>query len=253
MGVGPAKPSKGILTKKIGPLPTWGWMAVGLGLAVIIASVNKDKKASAAADKQNMGDGGYGGTLDYGAGYGGGGIYVGGSQRPPVIFQSYNTQVAETQLPPLGGRPFPPCAPGTPCPAPPAPGRWVQVPGGRGPKGMHGNPLERLARELFGTPDPWRAIWDAPENAGLRARRKTPMRLQAGDRVWVPDLGPAGAPCPPPPPPGIPCPPGPGGPAGPIPCPPPPGRPPMIPPPPPPGWGGHSVMPGHASGRRHRR
>ena len=251
MGVAPAKPSKGILTKKIGPLPTWGWMAVGLGVAVIIASINSNKKKS-AEDAAAKGQGGdlaatYGSDYGYGAS---GPIYLGGSQRPPVIFQNYTSNI---DLPPMGGRPFPPCAPGSPVPCPPSPGRWVSVPGRRGPQGSHGNPLATLAKELFGSPDLWRSIWEAPENQALRARRKTPFMLRCGDRVWVPNLSSTGAPCPPtdpncPPPAGPACPPG-----APPPCPPPfrPGPPP-CPPFCPPGPFGFP-MPGRSGGRRYRR
>ena len=250
MGVAPAKPSKGILTKKIGPLPTWGWMAVGLGVAVIIASINSNKKKSAeeAAAKGNAGDygAGYGGGT-YGSDYGygaSGPILIGGSQRPPVIFQSYTT------LPPMGGRPFPPCAPETPAPCPPSAGRWVTVPGRRGPQGSHGNPLATLAKELFGSADLWRSIWEAPENQALRARRKAPMMLQCGDRVWVPNLNSAGVPCPPDPA----CPPPPicGPTGGPPPCPPP-TRPNPMPLPPVPHGPAGFPMPGRSGGRRHRR
>lgn len=245
--VTPRKPSKGLLTKKLGPLPVWGWMIVGVGIAVVLASVNGQRaKDKATTDKENGGDGGgYGGT--YGMNdYGGYGVnLIGGSQRPPVVFQNSTNIVT----PPMGGRPFPPSAPGTPQPCPPAAGRWITIPGRKGaPCGPTGNPLLKIAQELFSNGDLWRSIWEASENQALRARRKTPMRLQGGDQVWVPNLNSGGTVCPPGTPPAA-CPPGQPGP----PPPPPPHYPTIPAPPPPPGPGGHHVMPGRAGGRRHRR
>jgi hypothetical protein len=37
----------------------------------------------------------------------------------------------------------------------------------------------------WGIPD-WHTVWDDPRNAGLRAHRVTPERVQPGDAVWVP-------------------------------------------------------------------
>jgi hypothetical protein len=37
----------------------------------------------------------------------------------------------------------------------------------------------------FGIGD-WHKVWDAPENAGLRAHRMVPQNIHAGDAVWVP-------------------------------------------------------------------
>lgn len=247
MGVAPAKPSKGILTKKIGPLPTWGWMAVGLGVAVVIASINgnKQKSREEAAAKGNAGD--YGGTYGSDYGYGASGpILIGGNQRPPVVFQNYTTMI---DAPPVGGRPFPPSAPpSAPVPCPPSAGRWVQIPPRRGPKAASGNPLAALAREIFGSSDLWTSIWSAPENQALRARRKTPMMLRGGDRVWIPAIGADGRPCEPAPPPAAPaCPPG-----APPPCPPVKPRMPFYGPPPFRGGpGGGYPAPGRAGSRRY--
>jgi hypothetical protein len=51
-----------------------------------------------------------------------------------------------------------------------------------------GDHLPALADEA-GFSD-WHTIWDAPENADLRARRKEPGLLAPGDRVFIPDKQP---------------------------------------------------------------
>lgn len=51
-----------------------------------------------------------------------------------------------------------------------------------------GDHLPALADEA-GFAD-WRTVWDAPENAELRAQRKDPGLLAPGDRVFVPDKQP---------------------------------------------------------------
>jgi N-acetylmuramoyl-L-alanine amidase len=48
-----------------------------------------------------------------------------------------------------------------------------------------GDHLPALAEEA-GFSD-WRTVWDAPENAELRAQRKEPGLLAPGDRVFLPD------------------------------------------------------------------
>jgi hypothetical protein len=220
----PSKPSGGILTKKIGPLPTWGWMLIGLGVAIAIASVRKDKTAS---DKKDNGEsaGGADGTE--------GPDLIGGNQRAPVVFQSYSTTL--NNIPPAGGRPFPPSAPPPPGPPPSSPGQWVTV----APWKKHGAPwnstLAGMAKKLLGSGDAWKLIWNAPENASLKARRKSVDNLQSGDRVWVP--APAGASPPTGAPPGSGPPPGGQNPG----------------PPPPSGNPGHRIDPGRSGSRRHQR
>lgn len=225
---GPKNPSGGILTKKIGPLPTWGWMAVGLGVAVIIATVKKDKTDSTGSDGKIKGGGAQ--SPAYGEGYSEGVDLIGGSQRPPVVFQNF-TSILGT--PAFGGRPFPPSA------GPRADGQWVTI----APWKKHGAPwdstLAGIAQQLYGDESLWTTIWNAPANRSLMQRRKDPKNLQNGDKVWVPVLSSAGSPQGPPPPPG-------------------PGMPPMPPPPnpgppPPDGNPGHSIDPGRSSSRRHTR
>lgn len=42
-----------IFTRKLGPLPYWGWMAIVLLLAIFYAMYSKQKKAAASASSQN--------------------------------------------------------------------------------------------------------------------------------------------------------------------------------------------------------
>lgn len=261
----PRNPGKGILTKKLGPLPTWGWMIAGLGVAVIIASINKNKTAS-KADKN-------GATDQSGSAGGADSAYgpdlIGGNQRAPVVFQSYTTTL--NNIPPAAGRPFPPSAVGAPCPPTGQAGEWIVVSQTKHGKAQWRSSLEGIAKEILGDRSQWRTIWNAPENASLRSRRKNPDNLHGGDRVWVPECGPSGAACPPGFPGGaVPCPPAPGGiglppppvagqpvpppfPGFPPPGPPPPGPMPQGPPPPPPGPPQHSQPPGRSGSRRYSR
>jgi hypothetical protein len=52
-------------------------------------------------------------------------------------------------------------------------------------RAVRGDSLPSIAA-AEGHPD-WRAVWEHPENASLRERRKSPHVLAAGDVVFVPD------------------------------------------------------------------
>src|SRR5881394_204862 len=198
--------TKSMVMSKLGPMPVWAWMLVGLGGAVAVSSWRKNK-ASAAASSQDD-------TVN--------GIrLIGGDQTPPVVFQSYTTSLNTiNNAPPGSGREHPPVivppshgprppmpqlppppppavspppAPPPPPPPPPAPppappaGSWVTV-------AKFGNPapwnstMWGIAKQFgrgAGSTN-WLGIWNDPMNASLRDRRKTPTLIQPGDRVWVP-------------------------------------------------------------------
>lgn len=178
---------KSMLTNKIGPLPTWAWMLIGLGLAIAISVVRSNKKNSdAKAAEQSTGTDANGVQL------------VGGNQRPPIVFQDYVTSIFQ---PPAGGRTCPPACPPPPAPAcsgpacpPPCPpdsgppcGQWVTLSKcGRGGRRQWDSDIYGCAQQLCGSRDKWKDIWDCPENAPLRTRRKSPDACQPGDRVWCP-------------------------------------------------------------------
>jgi hypothetical protein len=263
----PHKPSGGLLTKKIGPLPTWGWMIAGIGVAVIIASINKDKTDKAGGNK----------TLEDQSGSAGGADYnyspdlIGGDQRAPVVFQNYTTTL-NSLVPPAGGRPFPPSAvpPLTPCG--PGAGQWVVLAPHKFGRSPWQASVEGCSEKLLGSRDAWRTVWADPRNASLRSRRKDHNACRPGDNIWIPNCGPTGQVTPEYWPGGaVPAPPAPGGigmPPGPVPVagqpsfPPPPGFPPPPPPPPPmpngpppppAGHPGHAMPPGRSGGRRYSR
>jgi len=69
---------------------------------------------------------------------------------------------------------------GTGGPPPPHHGHWVWVT-------KWPDPLSTISgiAAHFGIGD-WHKVWDAPENAGLRAHRMEPANIRQGDGVWVP-------------------------------------------------------------------
>lgn len=180
------------LTNKIGPLPTWAWMLIGLGAAVGFSVIRANKTAAKAkATDQSTGDT----TDDSGV------DLIGGNQRPPIVFQSYVTSLFQ---PPAGGRPGPPTAPpattppttsppvpkpvpGKPAPAPAKPGgQWVSVAKWTAKNPPWNSTLYGIAQHLKGKGADWPSIWNAPQNAALKSRRKKPELIQERDKIWVP-------------------------------------------------------------------
>jgi hypothetical protein len=178
---------------KYGPLPLWGWMGLILAAALLYASWKSKKTAAAQSTTADSTD------------------TTGGNQEPPVVFQDYTTIFTGPGVPPGGGREHPPVAPpvthppvvtpggggtgspptpvtppGTP-PASPA-GEWVTV-----SKWTKDNPpwsstLWGIAKHYGygGTGTNYASIWDAPQNASEKARRKDPKKIQPGDKIFVP-------------------------------------------------------------------
>jgi hypothetical protein len=187
--------SMGFLTRKLGPLPTWIWMALALLAALAFSLWQKNKAAASAAtdtaDTASVPD-----------------------QTPPNVFQTY---VYDTDIntPPSGGRQHPPSGPPivsppapVPTPTPPAvtgpvtkPGgspQPVPAPAGNGfyvpiAKYTTQNPpwnstLSGISAHLKasrGWNETWQQIWADPKNASLKSRRKDPKLIQPGDQVWV--------------------------------------------------------------------
>lgn len=103
---GPARqPARGgnAFTRRLGPLPLWAWMALGLGLAVVYSQWRKNKAAAATQAAQASA------TTTAG-------------QTPPFIIQNY------AQVPGAPVTPTTPTPPGTPVPSPPPPGSGTGVP-----------------------------------------------------------------------------------------------------------------------------
>lgn len=192
--------TKSFVTQKLGPLPVWVYGLTGLAAAVLYSQWKKNKAAATPTDDPGLVNGVR---------------LVGGDQTPPLVFQNYSTDVNTFNwAPPGGGRPHPPSPapvpaplpigipeatppPATPAPRPaptpapspaPAPsGQWVTV-------AKWGNPapwnstLWGIAQHFGrgGSSTNWLYIWNAPQNAAEKARRKDPKLIQPGDRLWVP-------------------------------------------------------------------
>lgn len=111
-------PSKGFLTNKIGPLPTWGWMGLTLGGALAVSTWRKNKAQANAGTNTPLANG-----------------QISGQALPSNIVPQFTYVDANTQItnlpppqviintPPTGGRhkhtPAPPQAPPPPVVIPP--------------------------------------------------------------------------------------------------------------------------------------
>jgi hypothetical protein len=182
-------------TRKYGPLPLWAYALVLLG---VVAAWRVYAGSKAAKSTQQ----------DTGSGV----QLIGGDQLPPVVFQDYDTTITSVNVPPGGGRDHPPVhppvpAPGTghngdnpgtvgsgpppthvpaPTPAPAGtPGQWVTVTRWTASNTPWSSTISGIASH-FGLGGNWTSVWNAPQNASLKARRKDPKLIQPGDRVFVP-------------------------------------------------------------------
>lgn len=162
---------------KTGPLPNWAWMGLGLGAAVTFAAIkgSMDKKKKATDDADDSAN-------VYQK-------YPKGVQPPTYAFvDADSTVITQNAYPPGGGRPPGPGRPHRPDPTPAPKGQWVTVAAWK----EHGAPWNStvygIAEHLWGNGDAWRNIWNAPENKSLVDKRKTWLEIQAGDKLWVPDV-----------------------------------------------------------------
>ncbi len=188
-------------TEKLGPLPVWAWMLIGLGLAVTWAVIRDNKaRSKRQEDEESQGDP-YGAGVDV--------ELIGGNQNPPIVFQNYNQPV---YLPPTGGRLTPPVAPpvatppGKPPPLVPLPqvkpdpakpsapakpaepaGWWITVSKFTTKNPPWNSTLSGIAKHFYAQGEKaWPIIWNDPHNAALKTRRKDPKLIQPGDKIWVP-------------------------------------------------------------------
>ena len=197
--------SKEFFTRKYGPLPVWAWMAIGLGGAVIYAVWRDNKQRTSRTDQEQSQGDPYAGGVDV--------ELIGGNQNPPIVFQNYNQPV---YLPPTGGRTTPPVAPPVvtppgkppvtvtplpvlkpdpvkPAPAKPTPaapaGWWVTVSKYTTKNPPWSSTLSGIASHFYSKgSSAWPLIWNAPQNAALKTRRKKPELIQPGDKIWVPKV-----------------------------------------------------------------
>jgi hypothetical protein len=186
----PAGPSGSLLTRKWGPLPVWAWGGIGVGLAIIYRAYAGSKDA---AQQETS-------TTDFG-----------GTTTPPTVYQDYititNPIITNPDEPPGQGRGEPPqttTPPATPTPSTPRPGkppirfpgptpthggqkgtgRWVTVAKWTAKNAPWNSTISGIAAHY--NIKNWQSVWNLPQNASLRARRKQPNLIQPNDRVWVP-------------------------------------------------------------------
>jgi hypothetical protein len=183
-----APPAKGsgvglqgsFVMQKTGPLPNWGWMAIGLGAALGYAAwkSSKAKKDKAATDTT---------TGPNGAKAGANGSANGITYAFVDADSTVNTQYA---YPPGGGRP--PGGPDRrPHPSQAPDGQYVSVAKWTGSDGPWNSTLYGIAAHLWNDGDSWQAIWNAPQNSKLKQRTENnPEEIQPGDKIWVPSAPP---------------------------------------------------------------
>ncbi len=175
------------LRRKVGPLPMWAWMGLGLGAAVIYAVWRQNREANAKS-----------------------GEILQQYELPENIDPQFTfidqgvTNVTVPWAPPGGGRPphrpYPPTRPPAVTPVPPGTNPPVPVPP-PAPTGQWGTPivpwkkgqtkgtpstLWGLAELYYGNGNQWGRIWNAPQNAALKSQRGAPEKIRPGDKFWIP-------------------------------------------------------------------
>jgi nucleoid-associated protein YgaU len=179
-----------------GPLPAVAWMGLGLGGLLAVAVWRKNKEGSAPGNDPTAPTGDIAGRVP-------------GNQTAPYVFvtdigpfqfpKQDPTPITVTipEAPPGGGRTEPPAQPPPPAqPVPPAPqapaapvrsGQTVTVAKYTSKNPPWNSTLWGIAQRILGNGNLWGNVWNAPENAALRARRGGDYhKIQAGDQIFVP-------------------------------------------------------------------
>lgn len=175
-----AEPGSNFLTRKLGPMPMYGWMGSLLALLIAV-SLWRNKSSSAAAGTDTA-------TSDT----------VPSDQVPDYITQVYNTVNATTGQATTSGAPptttpvqtTPPVVPPkAPTPAPPVTAKSpVKAPVSYRVKA--GDTLTSIARH-YGTT--WQALWTYNTTSGVRPaatiatlKQRGPNLLYSGETILVP-------------------------------------------------------------------
>lgn len=198
----PVTPSENFLTSKAGPLPVWGWGAVGLGAAYAYSRYRAGKSAQASASTATSATGAAGepvsGQPTYVIENNIPGVY--GSPTQPVT--TPGTPAPPVVTPP-GTNPTPPV---TPPVTPPHPVDFppVHMPGGGVPvhaptptprspvtyRVVAGDSLSKIAAQ-YKVPGGWQALFayntDPKNNAAAATfKRQGPNLLYAGQTIHIP-------------------------------------------------------------------
>lgn len=176
--------------EKTAGVPRWAIGGLGLGVALGI-SVWKKNKASSKD------------STDDTATSTSSGIELPGDVAPTYVFQNYDQDVTTINNAPAGGgRPpvstlpapvttpppatKPPVVPPKPTPPPAPKGKWVSVAKWTAKNPVWNSTISGITAHLLGSKVQWQTVWNAPQNAALKAKRKDPKKIQPGDKVWVP-------------------------------------------------------------------
>lgn len=175
---------------KTGPLPNWAWAGLLLGVILGVTSWRRNKAAAAEEDEATSSSSS--------------GIELPGDVAPTYVFQNYDQDVTTiNQAPAGGGRPpistlpapaKPPVTvppkpkpPTRPKPGPAAPkGKYVTVAKWTAKNAPWNSTISGITAKLLGAKASWQTVWNAPQNAALKSKRKKPELIQPGDKVWVP-------------------------------------------------------------------
>jgi hypothetical protein len=182
--------------KKLGPLPVWAWMGLGLGGALAISTWRSNKAASEEDETASADDP----VIQS--------YEMPDSIQPTYTFQNYDqdrTYITMPSMPPAGGRPATPVetVPATTTPTTTTPAATSTVkPAAAAPKGVWVTVVKWAKGQKAGTPSTlwgiaekvygkgkggtWTKIWNAPQNAALKKKRGKPELIQPGDKFWVP-------------------------------------------------------------------
>lgn len=176
-------------TRKLGPLPMWQWLAIitAAALAYYFLVAKKQTAAASASDTST------------------GAATTSAADVPQFVIQN---QIPSIQIPTPVAAPAATAAPvnvtvndnDVPAPAAPsAPAKAATSPKAASKPAGHGtvhvlkyttkNPpwqstISGIAAH-YGIRS-WQTVWNDPHNASLRAKRKDPKHIQAGDTVYVP-------------------------------------------------------------------
>lgn len=211
----PAAPSESFLTSKAGPLPVWGWGAIGLGAAYGYSRYKANKAAKNAPADNGTGSG----QFTYGAGepVSGQPTYLiennipGFGQTPsapstpivspgtpiPVVTPPNSGPTPPVAAPPPPSNPAPPPprpAPSAPPPPPPRPApptpRVPQITGSTTHRVLPGDSYSKIASE-YHLPGGWQQLYAYNTNPQYNSayatfRRQGPNLLYSNQTIHVP-------------------------------------------------------------------
>lgn len=179
------------LKQKAGPFPVGVWAALGtIALALVLirrksknsgqtdAAANQtNSNLSSAAELANMFE--VAGLMPYQ----GGDVYVNTTtteKPPPSKTHPSPLPAPVDHKPPVTGGGGTRPKPNT------GKGKYVTVAKWTPKNAPWNSTVWGITSHLLGPKTSWKTVWNAPQNSALRAKRKDPKKIQAGDKIWVP-------------------------------------------------------------------